>query len=224
MSFLLPFLPMLLAGAAGAGSKLTEKKPSMEKFDVLDPQQKAFQQQILQLFSGQGGGQMSGPLAELQKMISGDPESMKAFEDPIKRQFNEQIVPGLAERFSGAGAGAQRSSAFQQALGGAGADLSERLASLKGQMKIQGLQGLIPFLQQAFQPSFGLMQKQGGGFLSNLLGGFAGGIAPGAGMAASQGFAGLGGGNDGGGWQSSYGGRGQTRQLMPGLAQTQFRR
>lgn len=221
MSFLLPFLPMLIAGAAGAGSKLFEKKPSMEKFDILDPQQKAFQQQILQLLSGQGG-QLSGPLGELQKMISGSPEALKAFEDPLKKQFNEEVVPGLAERFSGAGA--QRSSAFQQALGQAGTDLTTKLGALKGQLQMQGLQNLMPFLQQAFRPSFGLEQKPGGGFWSDILGGFAGGISPGAGMSAFKGLEGLGGEDSSGGWQSSYGGKAKSRQLRPGVVQTSIGR
>ena len=99
------------------------------------------------------------------------------------RQFNEQIVPGIAERFSGLGSGAQSSSAFQQALGGAGADLSERLGALRGglqgqaanqalgyaQQPVSNLQNFLGMQTQAFapkQPSFG--QQLGTGLIGGL--------------------------------------------------------
>lgn len=70
-------------------------------------------------------------------------DQYKQFEAPYLRQFREEIVPGLAERFTGGDA--QHSSAFQQALGGAAAGLTENLAALKGnlinQMLNQQLQG-----------------------------------------------------------------------------------
>jgi hypothetical protein len=80
----------------------------------------------------------------LQNLLSRTPEQQyQTFAQPFMRQFQEQTVPQLAERFSGLGA--QRSSAFGQALGGAGAGLQENLAALKGnlinQMLGQQLQG-----------------------------------------------------------------------------------
>lgn len=80
----------------------------------------------------------------LQNLLSRSPEDhYQDFAAPYMRQFREQIVPEIAERFTGPNA--QKSSAFQQALGGAGAGLAENLASLKGnlinQMLSQQLQG-----------------------------------------------------------------------------------
>ena len=142
-------------------SPLMGKPPKgYEAFSTLNPQQSQMMNMLMQLFSGQGG-QMGGPMGQLQQLLSGSPEATKQFEAPLMRQFNEQTVPGLAERFSGMGAGAQRSSGFQQALGQAGAGLSEQLGSLRGGMQMQGLQGLMQMMQSMMgTQTQGLVPKQ----------------------------------------------------------------
>lgn len=50
-------------------------------------------------------------------------------------QFNQQTVPGLLERFTGAGG--QRSSAFGQQLGAGGSDLMQALEALREQSQLQ---------------------------------------------------------------------------------------
>jgi hypothetical protein len=116
--------------------------------------------------------QQAGLEQLLKQGLSGLQQLPSADFGPIRkaaeRQFQEQIVPGIAERFTGQGA--QRSSAFTQALGSAGAGLSERLAGLEQEfnmnqraqqqnllMNLLGL-GLGPRFQQEFiggQPGFG---------------------------------------------------------------------
>lgn len=58
--------------------------------------------------------------------------------DPIEQQarasFEQQTVPGLAERFTGMGAGASGSAAFARNMGSAAAGLESSLASLKAQL------------------------------------------------------------------------------------------
>lgn len=181
MSWLIPLIPGLIAGISGGASKFMQKDPKMEKLDTLNPGQQNFQDMILKLFSGQGG-QMGGGLGYLQELLSGSPESTAAFEAPLKREFNEQTVPGLAERFSGAGAGAQKSSAFGQALSSAGAGLSENLGALRGGMRMQGLQQLMSLLVPAMQQSFDYNEKQQRSPWSDILGGFGSGIAGEAGQ------------------------------------------
>lgn len=181
MSFLLPLLPALIAGLSGGASKFMQKDPKMEKLDTLNPGQQNFQDMILKLFSGQGG-QMGGGLGFLQNLLSGSPESTKAFEAPLTREFNEQTVPGLAERFSGMGGGAQRSSAFGQALSSAGAGLTENIGKVRGGMQMQGLQQLMQLLGPAMQPSFAYNEKQQRSPWADILGGFGSGIAGGAGQ------------------------------------------
>ena len=56
-------------------------------------------------------------------------------EAPMMRQFREEIIPEIATRFSGLGA--RNSSAFEQAIGSAGAGLQERLAALRGGLALQ---------------------------------------------------------------------------------------
>lgn len=95
----------------------------------------------------------------LQSILSQDPEMMKQFEAPAMRQFNEEIVPGIAERFSGAGA--RSSSAFNQAMGQAGSGLAERIAAMRAQLGLgaagQALNyAQMPFAQNMARLSLGL--------------------------------------------------------------------
>jgi len=152
------------------------RRERLEQVPTVSPQQQQFLTQLL--------GQIQRPLGagieNLQQLISGD---VSAFEKPAMRQFQEEIIPGIAERFSGLGAGAQQSSAFQQALGGAGAGLAERLGMQRAGLQQQGLSQLMgllgPALTQQQQPIFrpgtpGLFGALAGGLGSAL--GTAGGL------------------------------------------------
>jgi len=116
-------------------------------------------------------------------------------EQNAMRQFQQQTVPGLAERFSSMGSGgAQGSSAFAQSLGGAGADLSSQLGALGAQYGLQrgqlggqllGQQGNIfgNLANMGMQPQFDTMQY---GAQPGLLQSLLGGMAPGAGYYGAQ--------------------------------------
>ena len=90
-------------------------------------------------------------------------------EDMATKEFQESIIPSLAERFTSMGGeGGQRSSAFQGALGRAGSDLSSRLASMRSQMGMQKLNlGLgqrgQPYVQPGQQGFLGSLTGMGGG-------------------------------------------------------------
>lgn len=159
------------------------------------------QQQIFQQLLGQqaAGGLGSQPLFGaatnlLQQILSGQDEGAAALQAPAMRQFQEQIIPGIAERFSGLGAGAQSSSAFQQALGGAGAGLAENLAAMGAQRQLGALPQALSFSQAPFQQQMSLL---GLSPFENILrpgtGGFLGGLTPGLGQGLGMGLgAGLG--------------------------------
>lgn len=125
--------------------------------------------------------------------LSDNPADFQAFAAPELRQFNEQIIPGLAEQFAGMGAGALSSSGFRNAAVGAGTDLSERLGALRANLRqnsAQGLQGLATgaltphtTLQQTSQGSEGVLNGLVGALPSIAAGFFTGG-PPGAGVAA----------------------------------------
>lgn len=150
----------------------------MEQLPTMTPQQ---QQLLSQLLGG-----ISGPLGmgfeRLSELLSGRPEAFEAFQAPAMRQFEEQIVPGIAERFTGMGGGAQRSSAFQQALGQAGAGLSERLAAQRAGLQ----QGAMGQLSQLL--GMGMGAKPFGYQYTPSTGGFLGGLAPGVGMGIGGGL------------------------------------
>lgn len=152
------------------------KAGKMQAMPTLAPEQ---QQLFSQLLGGLQGPMQSG-LSNLGQLLSGDTE---AYEAPAMRQFQEQIVPGIAERFTGMGAGAQGSSAFGQQLGQAGAGLAENLAMQRAGLQQQGLSQLSGLFGQAMQPTFQWQQMPGTqGFLNPLLQGIGGGLGQGAGF------------------------------------------
>ena len=164
----------------------------IEALPTLTPEQ----QQLLGSLIGGLGGPMQTGLSNLQRLLMGEAE---AFEAPAMRQFREQIIPGIAERFTGGfpgipgAASAQRSSAFQQALGQAGASLAERLAMQRAGLQERGLSQLQSLLGLGMAPAFQYQAIPGvPGGLSQLLGGLGGGLGMGAGGWLSSRLFGLG--------------------------------
>jgi len=131
-------------------------------------------------------------------------------EDRARRQFSRNTIPSLAERFTAMGGG-QRSSAFQESLGQAGADLESQLAQLRGQYGQQAEQqalqqmnlGLTPLYNQQYTEPFSSGQaaaqiaapvmdaatKTFGPAVGTALGTLAGGGTLGAGAKAALGSA-----------------------------------
>jgi hypothetical protein len=144
--------------------------PEMKRAETLSPEQEAYRRQM---FSGLGGTSMSA-LQYLQSILSGDESAFKDFEAPIKRQYEQEVIPMISERFAGLGSGgSQNSSAFQQTLARSGSELSQNLAALRAGLKgqaIQQLQGLAGLNQQptsqfAYDPgAYGIV----GGFLQSV--------------------------------------------------------
>lgn len=155
------------------------------------------QKQLIQQLLGGLGGPLSSGLGNLQNILSGSPEAMSAFERPALRQFGEQIVPGIAERFAGVGGGS--SSGFQQTMGRAGERLAESLQAQRSGLQQNALSQLQGLLGIAQQPQFQYQQSRGSeGALPSLLsmlGMAAGGAFGGPGGAMAGGAAGRGFGN-----------------------------
>lgn len=89
-------------------------------------------------------------------------------EQAARTQFNTQTVPSLAERFTSMGDGAQRSSAFQGALGQAGAGLEEQLAAMKQNYNLQQQNQLMNMLGMSRQEN--MYQPSQPGFLEQMAG------------------------------------------------------
>ena len=131
----------------------------------------------------------------LGDLLSNKPGAFEAFEAPIKKQFYEEEVPQLAERFTKNDA--QRSSAFQQAFARAGEDLSLKLASLREGLKSGAASQAFSYAQAPVQsalnranlglatPTFQTLNRTmpnprpvaGPGFAERSLGGISGGFS-----------------------------------------------
>lgn len=182
---------------AGFFDFLFGSEDKLKQVPTMNPQQNQLLMQLLSQLGigGQGqnqpgsvGGNYNQAQNWLSQLLQGGDEAFNRFEAPYKRQFNEQTVPGLAERFAGLGAlgGGLSSSGFGQALSSAGAGLSENLASLRSGLQGQAAgQATNQFNQLAnlglgAQP-FQYVKKNGSqGLLPNALANLLGGTTQGA--------------------------------------------
>lgn len=114
--------------------------PKLKQKPTGTPQQQQFGGQdlisLLQNMMGQGGGLNQANQYD-QGLLQGGPGQQggayEQFSQPYLQQFQEQILPSIAERY--AGAGALSSSGFGQAIGGAAAGLQSQLAQLFSQLQ-----------------------------------------------------------------------------------------
>jgi hypothetical protein len=167
----------------GIGDFLFGSKDKLKKVSTGTKQQQAFHGDILgqlQQMLGQGGGYNQSQ-QYYQNLLQPGNQSYEQFAAPYLNQFQEQILPEIAERF--AGAGALSSSGFGQALGGAGAGLQSQLAQLFAMLQNQAAGAQTNQFNQlsqtglGYQP-FAYQQKQGSG---GLFGSLAGGLGLGLG-------------------------------------------
>lgn len=172
--------------------------PSMEKLPTGTKQQTQFGGQdligLLQSMMQQGGGLNAANQYD-QSLLQQGPQAFNQFSSPYLQQFNEQIVPQIAERFGGMGA--LSSSGFAQALGGAGAGLQSQLAQLFSQLQGQAAgrqQNQFSNLSQVglnYQP-YAYKENPGStGIFAPLMSGIGSMLAGPVGGAAGAGFGGL---------------------------------
>jgi hypothetical protein len=136
-------------------------KPSLKKFETLNSRQKDVLKDLLKHLEIDLPSIKKEPLFKegksyLSSILSQDPEMMAQFEEPAMRQFQEEIVPGIAERFSGMGA--QSSSAFNQTMGQQAGSLAERLAAMRANLGMGAAQMGLGYAEMPFQQA---LQQQG---------------------------------------------------------------
>lgn len=123
----------LLGGSKSGRGFLMGDPGGQQQFPRFTPEQQSTMSELLQ--QGKQNTDFSG------------------IENLARKNFTEQTIPGLAERFTSMGGG-QHSSAFQGALGGAGSDLEAQLAALKPRFGMQQLgMGLQPSFESAYKPA-----------------------------------------------------------------------
>jgi hypothetical protein len=173
-------------------------KDKLKKVPTGTPEQQQFGGHdlisMLQQMMNQGGGLNAANQYD-QSLLGQGPEAFQNFSEPYLQQFQEQIVPQIAERF--AGAGALSSSGFGQALGGAGAGLQSQLAQLFSQLQGQASgrqQNQFANLSQlglGYSPFAYNKQEGSEGFAGPLLGSFMDAFGKAGGNMAANGFANL---------------------------------
>jgi hypothetical protein len=166
---------------------------------LLTGSQGSFLEQLLsQLSQGGGAGQgMGNAMQLLQGLLDPSSEQYKNFEAPYLQEFNQQTIPGLAERFAGMGGGmggGLSSSGFGQALGAAGSNLQTQLAHMKSQLQRQSVNDLFGQYNQMGSQALGTRafenqyQPGTGGLVGSVLSAAAGGLGSGAGLGLGKGL------------------------------------
>lgn len=139
----------LFAGLAGmlALNKFTSQPDKFGKSGTMTPQQRQSLNQLLSFLSPQGGlGQGAVRGAQYYgDLLNPESQTYQSLEQPYMQRFQQQTVPGLAERFAGLGAmgGGLSSSGFGQALSAAGANLQAQLAAMRTAAQQQAAGGLL---------------------------------------------------------------------------------
>lgn len=175
---------MVYESVKGKGGNMGGSSPKLKRYETLTHGEKKIHRDLLKRINPKALDILNSPLFKqsqglLQNILGTSPEQQySAFEKPIMSQFQQEIMPGIAERF--AGMGAENSSGFQQAMGGAGANLAERLGMLKqglmsdyqgrqmqaagmgAQMAQMPISNMFQQISQAFgTPSFGYANMAG---------------------------------------------------------------
>lgn len=170
----------------------------IERVSPLRPGQEQLLQQQLGAISGPGAGGAFGEAADYwRQLLGGQGDPMR--EAPLMRQFQEDIIPQLAEQFAGMGSGALSSGGFRTELGRSSTDLAERLGAIRAGLResaasnLSGLgqQGLSPVDELIFRPRQGSLFEQ-------FAGSVGGGLGKGIGSLLASGGLGLLGGTLGG--------------------------
>lgn len=130
-------------------------KDQIEAFNKFTPEQMKLINDILSRVSGQTGNAFD----YINSILSNDPKAMAEFEKPTIDQFNQQVVPGILERFTGQGA--RSSSATNQTLGQAGRQLSSDLAAQRANLKSGAINQLMNFLNTGLTQTQGFNVRQG---------------------------------------------------------------
>lgn len=147
------------------GMQAVKPQSGFSKF--LNGSQEQFQRTPTQ--TPQGMSFLESLLSGAQSGLQNPEAGFNPIRQDVTRQFNTETVPGIAERFTGANA--QRSSAFQGALGNAGSGLASRLAAMQAQYGLENRRGLLEQGRLGLTPQFETFHRpETPGFLSSLMG------------------------------------------------------
>jgi hypothetical protein len=176
MNFLASILPSLIgtgigatfgSGGGGGGNFLTGNPDQFKRLKLLNKDQQRGLKDLFRNPINQSQGFQTGQNFLTQLLQGKNEPNYENAQKPYLENFQQNIVPGLYERFGaqGTGAGALSSSGFQNSLAQAGRGLQSDLAAmtegLKGNYRNQQLQGAGQSLQYAQQPYNNLLNALG---------------------------------------------------------------
>ncbi len=119
------------------------------------------QQDIFSQLQQGAAGAIPQGFEQILSMLTQDPEAAKQFEAPAMRQFHQEILPSIAQKFATQfGEGSRSSSGFRQAVGAAGAGLEERLQAQRGERSGQAMNQLMQMIQAGLLPQFDTLLRQ----------------------------------------------------------------
>lgn len=180
---------------AGFSEWLFGSPDKLNKVPTGTPQQEALHNNILSQamnMSQKGGGYDRAQDYYSNLLGPNQQQAYDQFSQPYLQQFQDQILPMIAERF--AGGGALSSSGFGQAVGGAGAGLQGQLAKLFASLQSEAASNQTNQFNNLSQTGlnhqpFAYNQEEGsGGFLGNILGGLSGALGGPLGSALGSGI------------------------------------
>lgn len=124
---------------------------------------------IIQMINGLKGGTNNGDITQNQGYQQGqnwlndlfnDENFFKKFEDPMMRQYNEQTIPDLANRFSSMGSGGSLgSTAFRNQANREAGNLHSNIAALRGGMQQNGVNQGLQYAQQPISNMMNMYQQ-----------------------------------------------------------------
>lgn len=165
------------------------KPERYDQLSMLTPDQQSLQNNRLGALQAPGAGGAFGGVADTYRdYMDPNGQAYQSFASPYQRQYNEEIIPGLAEQFAGMGSGALSSSGFANSAAREGTNLTERLAALRSNLRMQGAQGMATMANQSLQPT---MQNIHRPATEGFVPGFLKAAAPGIGMALAGGVPGM---------------------------------
>jgi len=151
-----PGTMMMLASLFSTGMGMMNGKDAEQKSSY-SPGQQAGINDILNMVKGMKG---NADITQNQGFQSGqnwindlfnDQNFFDKFEAPMQRQFQEQTIPGIANRFGGMGSHGSFGSSFRNQAAREGENLQEKIAAMRGGMQQQGVNQAMNFAQQPFQ-------------------------------------------------------------------------
>jgi hypothetical protein len=137
------------------GNLFTGTPEKRENVSTLRPEQEPLYGQAVNAGLGKGAGGAFGNAADYYRnLLDDDSSDYNAFAAPQLRQYNQDIMPGIAEQYAGYGGSGQgnlSSSGFRNAQIQGATDLSERLGAIRANLRQAGAQGLQNIGQTGLQ-------------------------------------------------------------------------